>query len=245
MYYQLEKPDLLPRLGAVLLASDLTTEADFSCLFAADAVRLHYSRVANINPTTPDNLIRMAPQLTAATDLLVPGAKLTAIYYSCTSAAAVIGEEAVRQAMQSARPGLPVVTPTLAVRRACAALGVQKIALLSPYLPETSAVLTGYLQQHGLEIHCSECLGIADDRDIARLQPASLIAAALPLLDSGAEALFMPCTALPALRVIDQLERLSGKPVLTSNQASAWLLRQHAQLSSPLPHFGQLMQRSA
>ena len=245
MYYQLEKPDLLPRLGAVLLASDLTTEADFSCLFAADAVRLHYSRVANINPTTPDNLIRMAPQLTAATDLLVPGAKLTAIYYSCTSAAAVIGEEAVRQAMQSARPGVPVVTPTLAVRRACNALGVQKIALLSPYLPETSAVLADYLRQHGLEINCSECLGIADDRDIARLQPESLITAALPLLDSGAEALFMPCTALPALGVIEHLELLSGKPVLSSNQASAWLLRHHAQLSSPLSGFGRLLQRSA
>ena len=245
MSYQLEKTDLLPRLGAVLLASDLTTEADFSYLFAADAVRLHYSRVANINPTTPENLIRMAPRLTAATDLLVPGEKLAAIYYSCTSAAAVIGEVAVRQAMQSARPRVPVVTPTLAVLRACAALGVHKIALLSPYLPETSAVLSSYLQKHGLEIHCSECLGIADDRDIARVQPESLIAAALPLLDSSAEALFMPCTALPALGIIDRLERLSGKPVITSNQASAWLLRHHAQLSSPLPSFGQLMQRSA
>ena len=245
MSYQLEKPDLLPRIGAVLLASDLTTEADFSYLFAADAVRLHYSRVANINPTTPENLIRMAPRLTAATDLLVPGEKLAAIYYSCTSAAAVIGEVAVRQAMQSARPRVPVVTPTLAVLRACAALGVHKIALLSPYLPETSAVLSSYLQKHGLEIHCSECLGIADDRDIARVQPESLIAAALPLLDSGARALFMPCTALPALGVIEQLERLSGKPVLSSNQASAWLLRHYAQLSSPLPGFGQLMQRSA
>ena len=245
MFNELEKPDLLPRLGAVLLASDLTTEADFSYLFAADAVRLHYSRVANINPTTPENLIRMAPRLTAATDLLVPGTELAAIYYSCTSAAAVIGEEAVRQTMQSARPGVPVVTPTLAVLRACAALGVHKIALLSPYLPETSTVLADYLRQHGLEIYCSECLGIADDRDIARVQPESLIAAARPLLDSGAEALFMPCTALPALGVIEQLERLSGKPVLSSNQASAWLLRQHAQLSSPLPGFGQLLQRSA
>ena len=245
MSYRFEKPDLLPRLGAVLLASDLTTEADFSYLFAADAVRLHYSRVANINPTTPENLIRMAPRLTAAADLLVLGAELAAIYYSCTSAAAVIGEEAVRQAMQAARPGVPVVTPTLAVLRACAALGVRKIALLSPYLPKTSAVLTNYLRLHGLEIHCSECLGIADDRDIARLQPESLITAALPLLDSGAEALFMPCTALPALRVIEQLERLSGKPVLTSNQASAWLLRQHAQLSSLLPGFGRLLQLSA
>ena len=245
MSYQLEKADLLPRIGAVLLASDLTTEADFSYLFAADAVRLHYSRVANINPTTPENLIRMAPRLTAATDLLVPGAKLAAIYYSCTSAAAVIGEDAVRQAMQSARPGVPVVTPTLAVLQACAALGVRKIALLSPYLPETSTVLTNYLRHHGLEIHCSECLGIADDRDIARIHPESLITAALPLLNSAAEALFIPCTALSALGVIDQLERLSSKPVLSSNQASAWLLRQHAQLSSPLSGFGQLMQRSA
>ena len=241
MLDQLAKPDLLPRLGTVLLASDLSTEADFSCLFSTDQVRLHYSRVANTNPTTPENLIRMAPLLTAATDLLVPGAKLAAIYYSCTSAAAVIGEAAVQQAIQAARPEVPVVTPTSAVRQAFAALGVTKIALLAPYLPETCAVLASYLQKHGLEIQDSTCLGLADDRDIARVQPASLIAAALPLLDSSAQALFLPCTALPALGVIDQLERLSGKPVITSNQASAWLLRQHAQLNSPLPGYGKLM----
>ena len=233
--------DELPRVGAVLLASDLTTEADFSHLFSADQVHLHYSRVQNTNPTTPENLIRMTPLLTAATDLLVPGTKLAAIYYSCTSAAAVIGEAAVQKTIQAARPKVPVVTPTLAVRRAFAALGLTKIALLAPYLPETCAVLANYLRQHGLEIHCSTCLGIADDRDIARVPPASLISAALPLLDSNAEALFLPCTALPALAIIDQLERLSGKPVVTSNQASAWVLRHHAQLNSPLLGFGKLM----
>ena len=238
---ELEPPDLLPRLGAVLLASDLTTEADFSAIFSTKQVHLHYSRVRNTNPTTPENLIRMAPLLTAAADLLVPGAKLAAIYYSCTSAAATIGEDAVQKAIQAARPRVPVVTPTLAVRQAFAALGVRKIALLAPYLPETCAVLASYLRQHGLEIHSTTCLGLADDRDIARIKPTSLITAALPLLDSNIEALFIPCTALPALSVITHLERLSGKPVITSNQASAWLLRHYAGLTTPLPNYGKLM----
>ena len=37
-----------------------------------------------------------------------------------------------------------------------------------------------------------------------------------------AEALFISCTALPALSIIDRLEKKTGKVVLSSNQALIW-----------------------
>ena len=38
----------------------------------------------------------------------------------------------------------------------------------------------------------------------------------------GADALFISCTALPALSIIDKLEKKIQKPVLSSNQALIW-----------------------
>ena len=38
----------------------------------------------------------------------------------------------------------------------------------------------------------------------------------------GADALFISCTALPALSIIDKLEKKIGKTVLSSNQVLIW-----------------------
>ena len=37
-----------------------------------------------------------------------------------------------------------------------------------------------------------------------------------------ADALFVSCTALPVLQIIDRLEKKLNKPVLSSNQALIW-----------------------
>ena len=39
---------------------------------------------------------------------------------------------------------------------------------------------------------------------------------------AGADALFISCTALPVLNIIDRLESKLKKPVLSSNQALIW-----------------------
>ena len=39
---------------------------------------------------------------------------------------------------------------------------------------------------------------------------------------NDAEALFISCTALPVLNIIDKLEKKLNKPVLSSNQALIW-----------------------
>ena len=39
---------------------------------------------------------------------------------------------------------------------------------------------------------------------------------------NDADALFISCTALPVLNIIDRLEKKLNKPVLSSNQALIW-----------------------
>lgn len=237
-------PGAVPRLGLILLATDLTTERDVARLIGADEAGVHATRVAFANPTTPENLRGMAPRLTVAAGLLVPGEPLAAICYGCTSASVVIGEGEVAAAIEAARPGVPVVTPIGAAKRALAVLGAVRVAVLTPYLPETTQPVVEHLGASGFEVVAARCLGLDDDREMARIDGECIVAAAREADSVEAEAMFVSCTALPALAVVAKIEAALGKPVVTSNQACIWEMRRRAGLTAPVEGFGQLFARS-
>lgn len=233
------------RLGLILLATDLTTERDVARLIGPDEAGVHATRVAYANPTTPENLRAMAPRLGEAAGLLAPGAPLAAVAFACTSASVVIGEEAVRAAIGLGRPGVPVVTPIGAAIAALAALGARRIAVLTPYLPETTAAVVAHLAGRGFEVVRAYCLGLEDDREMARIEAEAIVEAARAADAPEAEALFISCTALPALAVVARIEAALGKPVVTSNQASIWRMRQLAGLGAPIEGYGALFAHAA
>ena len=229
------------RFGMIALSSDLTSEGDFFRLMPNEGTALHIARVANENPTTPENLRKMAPRLTATAALLAPVGPLEAIWYSCTSASVVIGDEEVEAAITAGCPTPAVITPTRAARLAFQALGVRRIAILTPYTIETSRPMADYFSNNGLDVLQLHCFGIEDDRDMARITVDSIVEAACRADHTDAEALFLSCTALPAIGAIAAIEARTGKPVVTSNQASAWAMADHAGLVDRCaPGFGRL-----
>ena len=216
-----ESPGATVRFGLIALATDMTTEPDFVQIFPPEAI-VHTTRVHYANPTTPENLRKMAPLLTDAAALITPGVPLVGICYSCTSASATIGVETVERFIHAARPGVPVVLPTVASSRAFKALGVSRIAVVTPYLPEASEAVAGYFASQGFDITSHHCLGLADDRDMARVSKQTIVEAAIAADGPDNEAIFLSCTAFPAVGAISEVEERTGKPVVTSNQASAW-----------------------
>ncbi len=230
------------KLGLIALATDLTSERDFARLMPHEQAGLYTTRVQFDNPTTVENLQDMAPRLSDAASLLLPDESLDAICYSCTAASVVIGDAAITQAIQLAHPGVPVVTPSGAARMAFAALNVKKIAVLTPYIIETSEPMAAYFCQHGMEITQFECFGLEDDRAMARLYQDDIVEAACKIDTPDTEALFLSCTALPAITVIHDIEKRTGKPVVTSNQASAWAMIRHAELDHKPSGYGRLFE---
>ena len=211
------------RIGLIALATDHTSERDFARICDPNRVGVYVNRVFNENPTTPENLRRMEPRLRAAAAEILPDEDLDAIYYGCTSASVVIGDVAVEAAIHAAKPGVPVITPSGAACAGRQALGLRRISILTPYLPETSAPFIAYFQSRGFEVLNLTCLGMEDDRDMARVKPSAIAAAARETAAPEAEALFISCTALRAAEVAGEIEAAIGRPVVTSNQAGAWL----------------------
>lgn len=221
----------LPRLGFVLLSTDLTTESDAARLIAADEAVLHSARIAFHNPATPAQLQALGPDLARTADLLAPGAGLAAICFACTSASVTLGDAAVARMIHEARPGVPVVTPSHAALAALSAMGVRRVALLTPYLVATTEPMAAYFEENGLTIIRAACFDLADDRDMARVTADSIVAAAVALDSPEVEAVFISCTALPAAATLARIEAATGKPAVSSNQAALWAMRALAGLT--------------
>lgn len=231
------------RLGLIALSTDLTSEGDLFRQVPGKGVAIHVTRVAFDNPTTPENLRKMGPRITAAAQLLVPVQPLSAICYSCTSASVVIGDAEITASLQGVLGKVPVVTPTGAARTAFSALGVTRIAVLTPYTVPTSKPMAAYFSWHGLDVTRFDCLGLEDDRDMAQVSDRTMINAAIAADTPDAEAVFISCTALPVIDVIREIEKCIGKPVVTSNQASAWAMSRLAGFDDYKPaEYGRLFE---
>ncbi|MER9304291.1 ectoine utilization protein EutA [Mesorhizobium sp. M0496] len=237
----LDARPLEKRVGLIALATDHTSEVDFRRMVASKRIGVYVARIPYANPTTPENLRKMQPSLAAGAGLILPGETLNAICYSCTSASVVIGDAEIEAAIQAAKPGVPVVTPPMAGVRGLNALGVKRISILTPYTVETSRPMAAYFAAHGFDIESFTCLGFEDDREMARIKPSSLVELARTATHAQADALFVSCTALRAALAVPGMEEVVGRPVVTSNQASAWNCLRLCGDDIARPEFGRLM----
>ncbi|WP_157018929.1 ectoine utilization protein EutA [Mesorhizobium xinjiangense] len=231
------------RVGLVVLSTDHTTEPDFQRMVCREGVGVYANRVAFTNPINADSLRAMQPHLGEAAGLILPGEDLDAICYSCTSASVVIGDAEVAAAIADGKPGVPLVTPAAAAVRGLRALGTGRIAVLTPYTIETSRSVARYFEMQGLDVTGLTCLGMEDDRDMARIAPDVIVdyAVAAMAADSSAEALFISCTAMRAAAAVPAIEAATGKPVVTSNLATAWNCLRLSACEHPRPELGRLM----
>ena len=238
--FRLDETAVKYRIGLVALSTDLTLEKDIAHLTPKDEVCFYTTRVEFINPVTPENLRLMQPHIADAARMILTDQPLGSICYGCTSASATLGDETVIQSLNEGKPNTPTTNPALAGVTATKALGVQKLALLTPYPEAASQKLADYFAQKGCEIISHHCLNIADDRDIARVNEDDLIAMAEEIDQADADAVFLSCTALPAVSIIERLEDRLGKPVISSNQAMIWMALRLAGCDYQTPKGGKL-----
>ncbi|MEH6403749.1 MAG: ectoine utilization protein EutA [Sneathiella sp.] len=245
-------PQLLPaeldaspvpkRIGLIALATDHTSELDFSRICDPAEVGVYVSRIAYDNPTTPENLRQTGPRITQAAELILPDEHLDVVAYGCTAATVVLGDRAVADFIHAAKPDSKCVTPTSAAFAAFAALGVKRVSVLTPYSPAVTEELVSYFTENGLDVANWKCLGLEDDRKMARVSHKSIISAGTQTIDESAEALFISCTAVRAAECAEEIEKIIGKPVITSNQAVVWHSLRLAGIDRKIPGYGQLFE---
>lgn len=231
------------RIGLLVLATDQATEQAFRAMCTDEEVLFLTSRVTFTNPTTRENLRAMTDDLTRATSLLVPGARLDAIAYSCTSGTVAIGPDPLFERIRAARPDIDCTTPVTAAVHALKSLGVERFSLVSPYVDELNRAMADFFEERELGVSALASLHLESDYDMARISPEGLVETIAAADHGDAQAVFIPCTALRAYAAIDRLEAALGLPVVTSHQAMLWHVLELAGRRQPVAGYGRLLRQ--
>lgn len=211
------------RLGLIVLQSDETMEAELRQALPGDDVAAFVSRIPSASEVSNESLAAMEAELPRAAGLLPKSLAFDVVGYGCTSASSVIGTERVGSLINAGCTTSHVTNPVTALVAACRALGVGKLALLTPYTEAVSESLRLALAKEGIETPVFGTFNEPVETNVARIDPASIREAAIKLgQDSAAEAVFMSCTNLRTFDILADVESACAKPALSSNQAFFW-----------------------
>jgi maleate isomerase len=230
-----------PKVGLLALSTDLTIESDFQSICQKLPLDLFVNRIHNENPLTKENLLKMHEQIESVTEKILPGQKINTVAYGCTSGTIAIGEDKVKEKVQLAKPDCYVTTPITSAIKAFKKMNLKKIALFTPYPESINKTILEYFNGKNINIVSFGTFNIDLDEDIASVDPKHLLETLIKLDINDADALFVSCTALPVLEILDQVEKKINKIVLSSNQTLIWDTLRSIGYKSPVEGYGKLL----
>ncbi|MGJ8556198.1 MAG: maleate cis-trans isomerase family protein [Sulfitobacter geojensis] len=230
------------QLGLVVLQSDETLERDMRRLLPVEAETL-VSRVASGTELDPQMIAGMECRLTGAAALLPRGAQFAAVGYGCTSATAQIGAARVAALIKAGVATPHVTDPVTALIAACATLRITRLGIITPYVPEISDQLRVVVENAGIRVTGFASFEEQTEANVVRIAENAVYAAAVGMgRAQTCDAVFLSCTNLRTLGIIDAIEHEIGKPVLSSNQVLAWDMLRLAGVTPPEDLPGRLWQ---
>jgi maleate isomerase len=184
---------------------------------------------------------RAATELADARPDVVATACLVAIMaqgpgYHCTA------EDAITAALRVEGAQAPVISSAGALLDGIAALGAERVAIITPYMKPLTQAVIEYLTDAGVEVVDSLSLEVPDNLAVARLDPADLRKHYQQLDLSRADALVLSaCVQMPSLPSIQPVEEEVGIPVLSAATATTYRILQELGLPPIVPNAGRLL----
>ena len=233
-----------PRVGLIALASDFMIEKDFINVIKDRDIDFFVNRIECYNPLTKENLIKMSNKVTEVTKDILPDQDVDCIVYGCTSGTIAAGYNSIKNKVNAAKPKADVTTPSTAAIKALKKLGIKKISLFTPYSKKLNDDVLDYFKKEGFEITSNSYFDIEADYDIGKVDKNYLYDVLSKIDLNGAEALFVSCTALPVLPLIDKLEKKLNTTVLSSNQTLIWDTLVQINKNNSIEGFGKLFHKN-
>ena len=228
------------KVGLIALSTDFMIEKDFKKIIENMKIDLFVNRIRSYYPLTKENLIKMAENLTEVSKDILPDEKLDCVVYGCTSGTIASGYDSIKNKINLAKPEAKVVTPSSAAVNALRKMNVKKVSIFTPYSEKLNNDVVDYFKKENFIVTSNSYFDILYDNDIAKVDPDYLFEVITKMDLGEAEAVFLSCTNLPALNIVDKLEKKLNKIVLSSNQVLIWDTLQNIKKTEPVNGFGKL-----
>ncbi len=239
------------RVGLIVPSSNVTIETEVPLMLRrgglADRVTFHSSRAVlhNVDERSLDRMVNDSDR--CARELA--DARVDVIAYACLVALMARGsgahEDAERRLAEVAAESggaVPVVSSAGALIRALHGNGVERIAIVTPYLPPLTKLVAGYIESYDVEVVDSLSLAVADNVEVGRLDAAALGAHVRDLDLSRAQMLIASaCVQMPSLDALEPLQEQTGLPVISAATATTAELLDALALPRAIPGAGALL----
>ena len=229
-----------PRIGLITLGSDFRIEKDFHNVIYGRDVDLYVNRIHCYNPVTNETLAKMADDITEVTNDILPGQKIDCVAYGCTSGTVAAGYDVIKEKVNLAKPEAKVTTPITSVIKALKVLDINKISIFTPYTKTINDSVANYFKKRNITINSLSYFDIDSDLDIGKVDEKYLFEVLSKIDLEDSDALFVSCTALPVLSIIDKLEKKLNKVILSSNQTLIWDSLNEINYKEKIEGFGKL-----
>jgi maleate cis-trans isomerase len=211
------------KIGLLVPSVNTTIEPDFWKMAPA-GVTIHGARLKTERLMTFETL-RDMEKSTESAAAAVADAQVGVIAYGCTSGSFFGGHEWNTQIVEkmTKNTGIPSLTTTGAMIRSLEEKKLKKISVVTPYVPKTNEELKKYLNDGGINVLDLKAFEILDGFDHAAITPWQVYDLVKKADKPEAEGIFIACTQVRAITVLDALEEDLKKPVISANQATLWL----------------------
>lgn len=230
------------KIGLIVPSTNTVNEPEFWRM-APPGVSIHSDRVLLLGNATQESYDAMADALGSAAERLAT-AEVDVVAYGCTSGSIVCPMPELLDQMGS-QTKTPAVATAGAVVAALNALGARKIAVGTPYVTFVNDAEKVFLEDYGFEVVSIHGLQLGETqverRGIGRVPPEQVYRLARLVDRPEADAIFISCTNLASIDVIEQIEADLGKPVVISNQACFWACLRLMGLPDVIDGYGRLL----
>jgi maleate isomerase len=231
----------LIRLGFILPAGNTTLEAEVPARLEGLG-SAHYQRFTRL--VFDDMDIAPTERAIAEAATVLRSAKPTVVALAYTAGSYFGGTELDRRLIGTIadESDARATTAADAIVSALRALGVAKVAVVSPYKKEVNERCERYLTAAGLIV--TAVVGSPPDGPAGSVPLGDIAQMIATAAGSHADAVLVSCTALRTFSLIDELESSLGIPVVSSNSATLWAALRLAGSAARLDGLGALYGRS-
>jgi maleate isomerase len=212
------------KFGIVLPANNSVFEPELWQRLPANAA-LYTARMLVCGDLTPQAIDAMETQVwRAVNELVATGVDVIVYADMVTTFIMQEGWNRKRSSEIERSTGLPCISAWTAMERALFAIGVERIAIGSPYPPAIHASAVAYFRNVGFGVVADATLNIVAVRSVPEVSRDDVITLADSITRPEAEAIVLLATDLPTFDAIETIEARVDRPVLSCNQTILWAL---------------------
>ncbi|MEM2136490.1 MAG: aspartate/glutamate racemase family protein [Candidatus Methanomethylicia archaeon] len=228
------------RIGLIIPSSNTTMETEFHNFFPEN-FSIHTARL-RLRKVTVEELSLMESLIDDEVFKILD-ADVDLIVYGCTTGSLFrgLGHDKLIEERIEKIGGKPAISTSGAVVNALRFLNAQRISVATPYIDELNILEKSFLMKNGFEVLDLKSLNLVNNLDIGRVTSDKLVELVLKLDYNDSDAIFISCTNLPTLNLIEHLESITGKPVVSSNTATIWAVLRKLNYRFSIDGYGKLI----